>query len=214
MPRAPAPRLIDFDLVFVPSAMPLTATTGMGTRCFAAPEVLVGREDATAAADVYGLAATTLYVLTCGQLPGPTPQAPEVLLRSLPEDGALRRLLTAALRLDPRRRTGSALAYCRELRGVASSLANSTRVILVSEPGSAAPDELLGRHAFLGARDAVWTPCGRKLGVARGLDGGELRLGGGCAGRIAVFMTISAAPFIEVAVAYRNAAGPLELRAL
>ena len=127
-------KLIDFDLVFVPSAMPLTATTGMGTRCFAAPEVLVGREDATAAADVYGLAATTLYVLTCGQLPGPTPQAPEVLLRSLPEDGALRRLLTAALQLDPRRRTGNALAYCRELRGVASSLANSTRVILVSEP--------------------------------------------------------------------------------
>lgn len=125
-------KLIDFDLVFVPSAMPLTGTTGMGTRCFAAPEVLEGREDVTAAADVYGLAATTLHVWTCGKLPEATPQAPGVLLRSLPEDGALRRLLTAALQIDPQRRMGSALEFSRGLRGIASSPANSADVILFS----------------------------------------------------------------------------------
>ena len=134
-------KLIDFDLVSGPNATPLTTTMPLGTLPFAAPEILASHDKPTAAADVYGLAATALHVLSGGQLPRGVPQDPDTLLGHYPRNSTIRKLLASALQLDPLQRTQSTLEFSSGLRTLVGELATTdARVVWVVGSGALPPD--------------------------------------------------------------------------
>jgi WD40 repeat protein/tRNA A-37 threonylcarbamoyl transferase component Bud32 len=110
--------LVDFDLIGGPAYARLTSTTPLGgTVPFIAPELLDGDDAPTAAADVYGLAMTTLFALVRGDM------VPSKAMRDLPAlltrdevPHAVRRALKAALDPDPTTRTASIADFCRSLK--------------------------------------------------------------------------------------------------
>lgn len=61
--------LADFDLVRALDTTGGTRTGAMGSFMFAAPEAIIDANKAGPAADVYGLAMTTLFALTKGCAP-------------------------------------------------------------------------------------------------------------------------------------------------
>jgi serine/threonine-protein kinase len=100
-----------------------------GTRGFVAPEVSAGGLP-TPAVDVYGLAATTVTLLT-----GRSPGGDGLQLDDLDSDavGAMGRVLRQALSIDPARRPGSAGEFAERLRGGARALPTGVVTLLAVE---------------------------------------------------------------------------------
>lgn len=118
---------------------------------FAPPEVLFGTASATAASDLYSLAAT-LWTLLAGQspfeaAPGESQLAlagriradpvPALARAGVPE--TLEALLRRGLAKDPRRRPGSARAFGEELRTIESALGLPSTDLVVGGPCPSVP---------------------------------------------------------------------------
>lgn len=135
--------LIDFDLAGGRAFAPMTATVPIGTMPYVAPELLDGGEE-TAAADVYALAMTTLFVLLHRQLkPSAALREPKSLLEQDRVPYAMRAVLRAALDPDPEQRTPSVAEFCRALREARA----------YPEPGPASPTFAADGSLIL------WTPA-------------------------------------------------------
>lgn len=133
-------KLIDFDLVAGSNFAALTRTAPIASLPFAAPEILDHATDVTPAADVYGLAMTTAFILRRGQMPMSTALRDlDGLLAQVPE--ALRGALRAALHLDPRQRTASTREFTAALRAASPNQGQTARPLLVwmSEAAVATP---------------------------------------------------------------------------
>lgn len=127
-------RLVDFDLVGGDKFERLTMTKPIGALPYLAPELIDGRAAPTSAADVYGLAMTTLFVLVGVERwsNDAALRNTDDLLAHAPSDAALHEVLRAALQRDPQRRTQTVAEFCAALRSA------SGRAQL--EPAQVAPE--------------------------------------------------------------------------
>ena len=127
--------LVDFGIARPVIESDETATIGIGTPGFMAPEILAGGA-ASAHSDVYSLAAT-LWALLAGR-------APRYGVRGPPCDGLDERLsatLHAGLELDPQRRIPSAEAFAAALGAELSPGGGASLALTVPRPH--APGDLL-----------------------------------------------------------------------
>jgi class 3 adenylate cyclase len=116
--------LVDLGLAKVSGAV-----REAGSRGFTAPEVIAG-EPCTPAADVYGLGATTVALLT-GEPPGYEP--PDFGDLDPAEAGPLRRVLGLALASDPRERPATAGELAERIRAGHRSLPSGIVTFLAVE---------------------------------------------------------------------------------
>lgn len=138
-------KLLDFDLVSGANFTDLTRTAPLGSLPFTAPEILDGADEVTSAADVYSLAMTTVFVLRRGRMPPSTAlRDPDALFRQVPEAFALRDALTAALHLDPERRTRRARDFSAALRNAyPPGTTTRARLVVLTEPVAATTPPVL-----------------------------------------------------------------------
>lgn len=108
-------KLSDFDLVGAKDSTGGTRTGALGTFLFAAPEALAAGKDATPAADVYGLAVTTVFALL-GQVPAEVVRRPDAVIDALDAPPALAALLRRSLAWSPTERPADAGAFAAEMR--------------------------------------------------------------------------------------------------
>ncbi|WAS90543.1 protein kinase domain-containing protein [Nannocystis punicea] len=131
-------KLIDFDLVSGPGYVPLTTQSPLGTFPFMAPELLDGRSEAGPAADVYGLAMTTLFALLGGHLAfGQAWHVTSALLDRMQATSRMRGILDAALQLAPAHRTRSVRDFCGAIRAAYAFELDDRReaqFVLVKQP--------------------------------------------------------------------------------
>ncbi len=127
--------LVDFGIARPVLASEETATVGIGTPGYMAPEILAGGA-ASPHSDVYSLAAT-LWALLAGRVPRYGERGPPC--EGL--DDRLLRTLAAGLELDPQRRTPSAEAFAATLG--AELAATAGRSLAITLPRTRFPCDLL-----------------------------------------------------------------------
>lgn len=113
-------KLSDFDLIGAKDSTGGTRTGALGTFLFAAPEALAAAKDATPAADVYGLAVTTVFALL-GRVPPAVVRQPETVIDALNAPKTLCALLRRSLAWDPSERPANAEEYAATLRAALTS---------------------------------------------------------------------------------------------
>ena len=110
------PKLTDFDLVRAEEVTSgLTHTGMMGTFLYAAPELMTRPQEADAAADVYGLAMTTVFALYGGALPYTVMRDASGLIDRLDVRDAVKIGLKKGVEWDLSRRWDTVAALCEAL---------------------------------------------------------------------------------------------------
>jgi serine/threonine protein kinase len=110
------PMLTDFDLVGGQHTTGGTRTGALGTFVYAAPELMSKPQDATAAADVYGLAATAVFLLSRADLPLLFVRDSSAVIKTLPCSPAVKAVLSHATAWEPAMRHADAREFCEDLR--------------------------------------------------------------------------------------------------
>lgn len=114
------PKLTDFDLVGGTDTGVDTKTGAMGTLGFAAPEMLSRPQDATASADVYGLAMTAVFVLHGGPVPYTAVRDTNAFVDTLRCTRAVKEVLKRALDWEADKRFKDAGEFCTALTAARS----------------------------------------------------------------------------------------------
>jgi serine/threonine protein kinase len=109
--------LTDFDLVAAADTTGGTRTGGgMGTFCYAAPELLSKPQDATARADVFGLGMTVVFAIKGEELTGDVWRNTEETIDAFECNEPLKAVLSQAVDWDPQGRFGDANEFVQALR--------------------------------------------------------------------------------------------------
>jgi nucleoside phosphorylase len=170
--------LSDFDLVAYKDTTGGTRTGALGTFIYAAPELLDQPQAASAAADVYGLAMTAVFVLYGKDLPADTVRNSAGFIDRLDAEPRVKSVLKRGVIWDLERRYPTAREFCEDLAYAAGGgrprppaaprdgrnilawssgggLALETRWLRLSSPG----DEV----ELVGKRRGLWFAYGDRL---------------------------------------------------
>jgi serine/threonine protein kinase len=110
------PKLTDFDLVGRRDTTGGTRTGALGTLLYAAPELMQRPQDATETADVYGLGATAVFLLSGSDLPLDFVRDSAGVIAALPCPYGVKQALVTATMWHASDRFSSVREFCEDLR--------------------------------------------------------------------------------------------------
>jgi serine/threonine-protein kinase/serine/threonine-protein kinase PknK len=169
------PQLCDFGIARIAGGRESAANNLVGSPSYTAPELFEGREP-SAAADVYGLAAT-VFTLLSGNPPFPYKQgenaiafARRVLAGPIPDlraqgiDGVVCSALESGLNTDPMQRPGTAAQFGEALREAGTHMGLKMVEVPLELPGLPVDAAALPSPRATAAYESTGRPAGRVSG--------------------------------------------------